>query len=211
MTNAWMFLALSHLGVGVVAYQLAPREMLDSEVRQSGFFTVDTNHILSATVSSLRAEGKLQVYSFKGDARVSVHRSKLFGLLEGYHELIVPAAVSYLVPVSELGNDSVTYDPDARRVTVLLPPLVLSDIAFEPESGRAVKEGLLRFIAVQVDELGKINFGSARKAFTKQAQARTLVAAAEEQAIRSVQRLYALPLKAAGQTDVKVVATFEKS
>lgn len=50
MTNAWMFLALSHLGVGVVAYQLAPREMLDSEVRQSGFFTVDTNHILSATV-----------------------------------------------------------------------------------------------------------------------------------------------------------------
>ncbi len=32
---------------------MAPREMLDTEVRQAGFFRADTMEILSATVGSL--------------------------------------------------------------------------------------------------------------------------------------------------------------
>lgn len=72
----WMVLAATHLGVGVVGYQLVPREMLDTEVNQAGFFTVDTKRVLSATVESLRSENKLLVFSYKGSATVTVARRK---------------------------------------------------------------------------------------------------------------------------------------
>lgn len=45
--------------------------MLDTQVKQAGFFQADTLKVLSATVASLRAESKLTVYAYKGDARVS--------------------------------------------------------------------------------------------------------------------------------------------
>ncbi len=70
MNHKLILLAGTHLATLGLGYGVAPRELLDTEVRQSGFFKADTMEVLSATVGSLRSESKLLVYSYKGDARV---------------------------------------------------------------------------------------------------------------------------------------------
>ena len=59
------------------------------------------------------------------------------------------------------------------------------------------------------DELEKLNYNTARWAFTKQAQSPVIVELARQQAKSNVQTYFEIPLRIAGQPDVKVVATFE--
>jgi hypothetical protein len=91
-------------------------------------------------------------------------------------------------------------------VTVALPSLTIGDIAFEPEGARTLNGGLLTFSQKQVDELTKLNFASARRAFVKQAQGETHIRAAEVQAAREVERYLEVPLRAVG-VPARVVAT----
>jgi hypothetical protein len=207
MKHKLALLAWTHLAAFGFGYQVAPREMLDTEVSQSGFFQRDTMEILSATVSSLRSENKLLVYSYKGDTRVSVSRSK-FWLFQGHQDLMVPASVIYFVDMANLASDAVAYDPEAKLVTVNLPPLKLGDIAFQPEEARAINGGLLTWSQEQVDELTKLNYASARKAFVKSAQDPTLVGIAKRQAIGNVTNYFQVPLHVAGHSDVRVAVKF---
>jgi hypothetical protein len=204
MANARLWI-VTHLFAAGAGFIVAPREEpLESEVKHEGFFEVDTKRVLAAAVESLRAEGALQAYSYKGFAVVSVERDGILWL-DARQDLIVPAAVSYLVDLSAL---KATFDPEGRVVTVDLPPLTLSDVAFEPEGARTLNGGLLTFSQAHVDELTKLNYASARKAFVKQAQGATLIEAARRQAAVNVVNALELPLRVAGRPDVKVVAHF---
>ena len=180
--------------------------MLETEVRHSGFFRTDTKRVLSAAVESLRAEGRLLVYSYRGSAAVSVKRDGL--LLDGRQDLIVPASVGYFVNVYNLTLDRVTYDESSGVVTVILPPLTMGDVAFEPEGARTINGGMLTYSQRHVDELSRLNYASARRAFVKQAQSATLLGAAETEAAKAVAKYLQLPLRATGHGDVRVVAAF---
>ena len=154
---------------------------------------------------SLRAENKLLVYSHKGFAAVSVERDG-FLFWNGRQELIVPASVTYLVDLSKL---TAVFDEATQVVTVTLPPLVMGDVAFEPEGARTNNGGLLTFDQDEVDQLTKLNYAAARRAFVKQAQGRTVVQAAERQAKANVQTALALPLRIVGKPNIRVVAQFK--
>ena len=197
-------LLLTHALAAGAGYILAPRELVESEVAHSGFFEVDTKRVLAAAVESLRAEGALQVYSYKGFAAVSAERDGLLWL-DGRQDLIVPAAVSYLVDTSKM---TVTYDEASKVVSVSLPPLTLSDIAFEPEGARTLNGGLLTFSQGQVDELTKLNYASARRAFTKQAQGSAIVELARASAEKSVRRLFTAALLQVTAIPPNVVVKF---
>ena len=205
--RAWHLLAGTHLAAGVAGFAMAPRELLETEVKHTGFFTTDTRRVLSAAVESLRSENKLLVYSYKGSAGVSVERDGLL-FLDGRLDLIVPAQVGYFVDMSGLRLEDVTYDDGAKVVTARLPPLVMGDVAFEPEGARTHNGGLLTFDQGEADELGRLNYAAARRAFVKSAQSPTLVDAAEREARRKVERLLEMPLRAAGLPQVRVSATF---
>lgn len=207
MRNAWILLAGTYLGAGAIGYQLAPREILDNEVKQAGFFTVDTKRVLSSTVDSLRDENKLLVFAYKGSAFVSIERTSwwIFG---GRQELLVPAAVNYYLDMSQLTLNEVTYDEHSRIVTVRLPPLIIGDIAFQPELARFANEGL--WSDKQIEELTRLNYAQARKAVIKQAQGPAFVQVAQAQATTSIQNDFEIPLRIAGRPDVKVVATFDR-
>ena len=200
-------IALTHLMAAGAGFAIAPRELLETEIKHNGFFETDTKRVLVAAVESLRAENKLLVYSYKSFAAVSVERDG-FLLLDGRQELIVPAAVSYYVDLSRLSLDNVSFDERNKALTVRLVPLVMGDVAFEPEGARTSNGGLLTYSQEAVDELGKINYATARKAFVKQAQGRTLIQAAEAQASKNVAHYFALLLRVAGYPDVVVAAIF---
>lgn len=207
MHHHWKLLAATHLAAGLTGYVLAPRELLETDVKNAGFFTTDTRRVLAATVEGIRAQHQFRAFTFKGSTAVSVERTKLW-LLTGRQDLIVPAQVGYYVDLSQLDMKDVSYDEGARLITVALPPLVLGDVAFQPEAARTINGGLLTFDQDQVDELARVNYLNARRGFIKQAQGATLLAAARAEAERGIASAFAVPLRALGRPEVRVRAHF---
>lgn len=201
-------LAASHLAVFGTGWALAPDQPLDEEVQQTGFMKVEATKVLEATVESLRTENKLLVFSYKGSAKVRAERT-YYKIFSGQQVLQIPAVVNYYLDLSELTLADVTYDEKAKLVRVRLPKLQVGDIAFQPENAMSVSGGILSWNDDQVEALRKLNYKTARKAMVAQAQQGGLVGAAQKQAIQNVQSYFEIPLRIAGQPDVKVAATFD--
>lgn len=193
------------LGAG---YALAPKEILDEKVEQSGLLRIDTTKVLSTTVESLRSENSLVVYSYKGTATVKATRTTWW-IFKGEQRLIVPYAVDYRLNLSNLTLDKVEYNKAAKIVTVHLPKLSMSNVAFQPEHATTINGGILTYDDDTVQELGKLAYKTARTAATKQAQQNGMVDVAKRQARENVQAYFEIPLRIAGHPDVKVVATFD--
>lgn len=199
--------ATTHLAALGAGYAIAPKEAIDEEAQQTGYFVKNTNQVLAATVESLREENRLLVFSYKGSAKVKASQTVL-GLFEGRQELQVPAVVNYYLDLSQLTLADVTLDEKAKLVRVRLPKLTIGDIAFQPENATTVNGGILTFSEEQVEELRKANYATARKAMVAQAQQAGLVNAAKRQAVANVQAYFEIPLRIAGLPDVKVAAAF---
>ncbi|GAA0728998.1 DUF4230 domain-containing protein [Sphingomonas japonica] len=198
---------LTHLGAVGVGFAAADKRPVDTEVENTGFFQVDTTKVLATTVESLREENKLLVFSYKGTASVRTDRTMLW-VFGGRQELIVPAAASYFLDLSDLTLADVSYNDAAKVVTVRLPKITLGDIAFQPEAATTINGGILSWDDDQVEALRKLNYRSARRAMVAQAQQPGLLNAAKRQAVRNVSSYFEIPLRMAGRPDVKVVATF---
>jgi len=201
-------LAATHVAAFGTGYALSPKQLLDGEVKHTGFFTVDTTKVLATTVESLRDENRLLVFSYKGTAKVQAGHTVLW-LFGGNQELIVPAVVTYYLDLSNLSLADVRYDEKAKLVTVKLPKVTLGDIAFQPENATTINGGIFTFSDEQVEALRKANYKNARRALIAQAQQPGLLDAAKRQARTSVESYFAIPLRIAGLPDVKVAATFK--
>lgn len=200
-------LLVTHLGALGVGYVVAGKPPVDTVVKQSGFFQVDTTKVLATTVESLREENKLLVFSYKGTATIRTERRKWW-VFAGRQELSVPAVVNYYVNLSELTLADVSYNEKSKIVKVLLPKVTLGDIAFQPENATTTNGGFLAWSESQIEGLRKINYASARRAMVAQAQQPGLLNAAKRQATSNITGLFEIPLRIAGQPDVKVIATF---
>lgn len=200
-------LIATHLGAASLGWLSADTRPLDTEVKHEGYFQTDTTSILSATVESLREENRLLVYSYKGSADVQAQRSKWW-ILGARQRLSVPAVVSYYLDLRDLTLEDVRFDKDAKLVRVALPRLSVGDIAFQPERATTINGGLLTWDDEQVEALRKLNYASARKAMVAQSQQAGLLRAAQRSAIANIQSYFEIPLRIAGQPDVKVVASF---
>jgi hypothetical protein len=205
MTRPVLLIGLPIAAFGL-GYWVAPRESLN-EV-STGFFQVDTTKVLSATVESLRAENTLVVWSYKGTATVKVTREKWW-LLKGEQRLIVPYVIDYRLNLADLTLDNVEFDEKAKIVTVHLPKLRISDVAFQPEQATTINGGLLTFNDDTVQALNKLSYKAARKAAVKQSQQKTMLDLARKQARENITAYFEIPLRIAGQPDVRVVAVFD--
>lgn len=197
--------SLAAFGIG---YIVAPTERLDTEVTDAGLVNTTTTQVLTATVESLRKENKLQVFTYKGAAKVSTGTDGLL-FIDGEQELNVPAVVNYYLDLNQLTRADVEFDEKAKLVSVKLPKLQIGDIAFQPEKATTVNGGLLTFSDAQVEAFRKQNYAAARKAMVVQAQGKDIVAEAKEQAVEAVTSYFQIPLSIAGLPDVKVVASFK--
>lgn len=190
----------------VVGYQVAPREILDSTVEHVGFLTVDTKKVLSATIESLKSESRLVSYSYVGTQNVSIDRDKWI-VFNGNQQLIVPATVSYFIDLAQLTETSATFDEYTNTVTVTLPKLMLT-VEFDPRRATIINNGLLTLNDEVVQALTKINYDTARKSAIKQGQQAALVQSARDRTTENIERLFQVPLHAAGKAGVKVIVTF---
>nr|WP_274604055.1 DUF4230 domain-containing protein [Sphingomonas sp. CFBP 13720] len=156
----------------------------------------------------MRDENRLLVFSYKGAANVRAERT-VWWLFGGRQELSVPAVVNYYVNLSDLTLADVAFNEKAKIVTVRLPKVTLGEIAFQPESATTTNGGILTYDEDQIEALRKLNYRAARKAMVAQAQQPGLLNAARRQAKTNVVSLFEIPLRIAGQPDVRVVATLD--
>jgi hypothetical protein len=171
-------------------------------------FKIDAQTVLGETITSLKAENKLIVFRFSGDARVKT--TFTWGpLIKADQQAIVPASVVYIVDMAEFGPEDVKYDKATETVDIKLPALKLGDVSLQPEKATLIDGGLITKISPGVvTALAKDNYVGARMSFTKMAQNQELVDQAKAQAINSVAAQFETPLRAMGHTRIKVRAYF---
>lgn len=187
-------------------YKVAPREILDSTVEHVGFLTVDTKRVLSATIESLKSESRLVSYSYVGTQNVSIDRSYWY-LFNGQQQLIVPATVSYFIDLAKFNESSATFDESTNTVNVTVPKLKLT-VEFDPRRATIINSGMPTLNDSVVQVLTKLNYDTARKSAIKQGQQAELVRSAKDRTKENIERLFRVPLQAAGKVGVKVIVSF---
>ena len=170
-------------------------------------FGGDVTSIARASLESMRAQNRLVPFVARYVSVVSSKQSQLMFTSE--RTLILPGDVRYELDLAKLGDRDVTWNDATKTLNVKLPEIEIAgpevDLTAAREYGSAGVLGTLTDNRTQLDEA---NRASAIADLRHQAQAATPMRLAREAARQAVEHSFALPLRAAGIGDAKVVARF---
>lgn len=163
--------------------------------------------IASASLESMRAQNRLNVFAAR---YVSVTTSTVsrFGL-SSKRTLILPGDVRYELDLSKLQPSDVRWDKATSTLSVRLPEIEIAGPDVDLNAAQEYGEGgVLSALTNAEDTLDKANRAKAVEDLRKQASAGVPMRLAREAARQAVERSFAMPLQAAGFSDVKVNASF---
>lgn len=129
-------------------------------------------------------------------------------VLRSRQAAIIPATVEYRLDLSGMDRDQFRWNPEAERLTVVLPPLRVSRPNLDEAAARVFTDGAFVTRDASLD-LARNNSEQAERralAFAKNPEVLRLAREAARQAVR--QNL-AIPLQVAGYGDVTVDVRFE--
>jgi hypothetical protein len=162
--------------------------------------------VAQASLQSLREQARLVPFAARFVAVVTSTQTRLG--FQARKTLIMPGTVRYELDLSRLRQQDLSWDAEARRLTVTLPPIELAgpevDLGAVQEYGG---EGVLAAVTNAEEQLDQVNRDRARTELLRQARAPTTVRLAQDAARRAVERSFAMPLRAAG-IEAEVVARF---
>jgi hypothetical protein len=163
--------------------------------------------IATSSLESMRAQNKLVPFVARYVSVTSARQSR-FGLA-AERTLILPGDVRYELDLSKMKQEDVQWDAGSNTLSVRLPPIEIAgpdvDLASAREYGST---GLLGAVSDARTQLDRANRAAAVADLRKQAQGEVPMRLAREAARVAVQRSFALPLTAAGFSNVKVIARF---
>lgn len=169
----------------------------------------DPKTIATASLQSMRAQNRLTVFAARYVSVVSSEQNRFGGLVSSERTLILPGDVRYELDLSKLEAKDVSWDGSSHTLRVRLPEV---DVAGPDVDINAVKEygggGVLSVLTNANQQLDDANRTRAVNDLRKQATAPLPMQLARQAARAAVERSFAMPLAAAGFTDVKVVARF---
>jgi hypothetical protein len=167
----------------------------------------DPQTIASSSLESMRAQNRLVPFVARYVSVVSARQSR-FGLT-AERTLILPGDVRYEVDLAKLQPEDVRWDEASKTLRVRLPDIEIAgpevDLAASREYGEG---GLLGALTDTESALDKANQARAVADLRKQAMAEVPMRLARNAARNAIERSFAMPLKAAGIGDAKVVARF---
>ena len=167
----------------------------------------DPKVIATSSLESMRAQNRLVVFVARY-VSVTTARQSQFGL-STERTLILPGDVRYELDLSKLTQDDVRWDSNSNTLSVRLPdveiagPDVHLDQAREYGSG-----GLLAAVTNAEGRLDQANRARAVADLRQQARGEVPMRLARQSARHAVERSFAMPLKAAGFDNARVVARF---
>ena len=155
----------------------------------------------------MRAQNRLSVFVARYVSVTSAKQSQLGLTTE--RTLILPGDVRYELDLSKLSEDDVKWDKGSSTLFVRLPDVEIAgpdvDLAHAREYGSG---GLLATFTNAEQSLDQANRAKAVADLRSQARGEVPMRLAREAARQAVERSFAMPLKAAGFKDAKVVARF---
>lgn len=163
--------------------------------------------IATSSLESMRAQNRLVVFVARYVSVTSAKESRLGFSTE--HTLILPGDVRYELDLSKLNQGDVKWDGGSNTLAVRLPDVEIAgpdvDLAHAREYGSG---GLLAAFTNTSQGLDQANRAKAVADLRNQARGETPMRLARAAARQAVERSFAMPLKAAGFRDAKVVARF---
>ena len=170
-------------------------------------FGGDVSSIARASLESMRAQNRLVPFVARYVSVVTSKQSQLMFTSE--RTLILPGDVRYELDLAKLGNRDVTWDDGSKTLSIRLPEIEIAgpevDLAAAREYGSG---GVLGALTDSRTQLDGANRAQAVADLRRQAQAATPMRLAREAARQAVEHSFALPLRAAGIVDAKVIARF---
>ena len=167
----------------------------------------DPSVIASSSLESMRAQNRLVVFVARYVSVTSAKTSKLGFSTE--RTLILPGDVRYELDLSKLNQGDVKWNGGSNTLSVRLPDIEIAgpdvDLAHAREYGSG---GLLATFTNSEESLDQANRAKAVADLRQQAKGEVPMHLAREAARQAVERSFAMPLKAAGFSDAKVVARF---
>jgi hypothetical protein len=167
----------------------------------------DPKVIATSSLESMRAQNRLSVFVARYVSVTSARQSRLG--LSTERTLILPGDVRYELDLSKLTQDDVHWDKGSSTLFVRLPDVEIAgpevDLAHAREYGSG---GLLATFTNAEEGLDEANRAKAVADLRNQARSEVPMHLAREAARQAVERSFAMPLKAAGFSEAKVVAKF---
>jgi len=167
----------------------------------------DPESVVNSSLQSMRAQNRLVPFVARYVSVTSSRQSR-FGF-SAERTLILPGDVRYEVDLAKLQPDDVRWDEATKTLRVRLPDIEIAgpevDLAASREYGEG---GVLAALTDAEGRLDKANQARAVADLRKQAMAEVPMRLARDAARSAIERSFAMPLKAAGIDDAKVVARF---
>ena len=167
----------------------------------------DPQTIASSSLESMRAQNRLVPFVARYVSVTSSRQSR-FGF-SAERTLILPGDVRYEVDLAKLQPQDVRWDGSTNTLRVRLPDIEIAgpevDLGASREYGAG---GILAALTNTEGALDKANQARAVADLRKQAMAKVPMQLARDAARSAIERSFAMPLKAAGIGDARVVALF---
>ena len=167
----------------------------------------DPQTIAPSSLESMRAQNRLVPFVARYVSVTSSRQSR-FGF-SAERTLILPGDVRYEVDLAKLQPQDVRWDKATNTLRVRLPDIEIAGPEVDLTASREYGEGgVLGALTDAEGVLDKANQARAVADLRKQAMAEVPMRLARDAARSAIERSFAMPLKAAGIGDAKVVARF---
>lgn len=167
----------------------------------------DPKSIATSSLESMRAQNRLITFVARYVTVVTSRQSRLG--MSAERTLIMPGDVRYEVDLAKLQQNDVAWDADTNTLRVRIPDIEVAGPEVDLSAAREYGEGkLMTTIFGGEERLNQANRAAAVEDLRRQARAETPMRLARESARQSIERSFAMPLRAAGIGDARVVARF---
>lgn len=168
----------------------------------------DLGDPLATSLVALEKQNRLTVFSAQLSPVVASDDERLLGMLKSRQIAVIPARVDYAVDFSKLGRERLTWDAQAQRLTVTLPPVQPGRPNLDEARAQYLREGVWITNAAQA-QLTRANTQLAERQAADQANSPVLLGLARDAARKAVQQNLTIPLQMAGYDRVSVTVRFD--
>lgn len=163
---------------------------------------------LATSLAAFEKQNRLTVFSAQLSPVVASDRSEMFGMLKSRQVAVIPARVDYTLDLSTIDRRRMTWDENARRLDVRLPPLQLSRPNLDEGRAQYLREG----VWISRDTQGSLTRDNTQLAEIQAREAASnpvLMDLARNAAKDAIRQNLAIPLQVAGYGNVTVTVRFD--
>lgn len=163
---------------------------------------------LAVTLFAFEKQPRLTVFSAQVSPAVSSEESGFLGLTKSRQIAVIPAGVTYALDLSGMDRKRLSWDGEAQRLDVRLPPLQVTRPDLDQARAQYLREGV--WIGQRKDDrLSSTNIRMAEQQAAQQATDPVLLDLARTAARDAIRQTLAIPLETAGYGKVAVTVRFD--